>query len=91
MMVASHRTTVVLFVLFFFVALTFLILSIGKFCGDDILLQKAGEVFGIIASVIAWYGSFAGLLTHKNSNFVMPVGELDPIYMSYSHACQVDG
>ena len=83
MFIASHRTTVVLFVLFFFVALTFLMLSIGRFCDNNIHLQKAGGVFGIIAAAIAWYGSFAGLLTKKNSYFTLPVGELHPIYVSW--------
>lgn len=81
MFIASHRTTVVLFVLFFFVTLTFLMLSIGRFCDNNIHLQQAGGCFGIIAAMIAWYGSFAGLLTKKNSYFTLPVGELHPIYV----------
>jgi len=83
MFIASHRTTVVLFVLFFFVTLTFLMLAIGKFCDDNIHCKQAGGALGIIAACIAWYGSFAGLLTKKNSYFTLPVGELHPIYVSW--------
>ena len=55
MTIASHRTTFLLFFLFFFVFLTFIMLSIGKFTGGNLLCQKAGGVFGIIAATLAWY------------------------------------
>jgi len=81
--IASHRTTVVLFTLLFTVFLTFLLLSIGQFKGGDLYCQRAGGICGIIASAIAWYACFAGLLTKKNSLFTLPVGDLDPIYRGW--------
>jgi len=83
MMVASHRTTIVLFVLFGFVTLTFLMLSIHNYVGGNLHCQRAGGCFGIIAAAIAWYAAMAALLTKKNSLFTLPVGELDPIYKKW--------
>ena len=83
MMVASHRTTILLFVLFMFVGLTFLMLSIHHYVGGNWQLQRAGGCFGIIAAGLAWYAAMAALLTKKNSLFLLPVGELDPIYRKW--------
>ena len=90
MFIASHRTTVILFSLFFEVALTFLMLAISHFLSattsDPIYAQncqEAGGVFGIIAAITAWYSCFAGLLTKKNSYFIMPVGPLEPLYVQW--------
>lgn len=77
--IAAHRTTVCLFVLLFLVFLTFLMLSIAKFTGD-INFHEAGGCFGVMAAFLAWYCAFAALLTNKNSFFILPVGDLDPIY-----------
>ena len=81
MCIASHRTTMVLFVLFFMVFLTFLFLSIAQFRGGDLYVQRAGGICGIIAAIIAWYAAYAGLLTKKNSLFTLPVWEMDPIWV----------
>lgn len=83
MTIASHRTTICLCLLFFLVFLTFLMLSIGHFCDANILLQRAGGSFGIMAALLAWYGAMAALLTKRNSFFTLPLGELDPIYRQW--------
>lgn len=83
MCIAAHRTTVVLILLFFVVFCTFLLLSIGQFRMGDLYCQRAGGILGLIASAIAWYGAFAGLLTKKNSIFTLPVIEMDPIWRYY--------
>jgi uncharacterized protein len=80
MCIAAHRTTLVLFVLFFTVFLTFLFLAVAEFRGGDLFVQRAGGIWGIIAATIAWYAAYAGLLTKKNSLFTLPVGEMDPIW-----------
>jgi hypothetical protein len=80
MCVVSHRTTVVLFTLFWLVFVTFLLLSIGRFCGNDMHLKRAGGCFGIMAAFLAWYCALAKMLTEDNSLFHLPVGELDEIY-----------
>ncbi len=79
MTIAAHRTTICLFVLFFLVFITFLMLSIGEFA-DDINFHEAGGCFGVMAAILAWYCAFAALLTNKNSFFILPLGDLDPIY-----------
>ena len=83
MCIAAHRTTLVLFVLFFTVFLTFLFLAVSEFRGGDLFVQRAGGIWGIIAATIAWYAAYAGLLTKKNSLFTLPVGDMDPIWRYY--------
>jgi hypothetical protein len=39
-----------------------------------------GGIFGIITSTIAGYCGVAGLLTKKNSLFMLPVGNMEDIY-----------
>lgn len=86
--IAAHRTTLVLTTLLFVVFLTFLMLSIGKFAlvagyeDGSWHLQRVGGCFGIIASAIAWYYAMASLLTEKSSLFRLPVGDMDPIWLS---------
>lgn len=38
---------------------------------------QAGGFFGIFTAIIAWYLALAGLLTHDNSYFTLPVGNLN--------------
>jgi uncharacterized protein len=90
MCIASHRTTLVLFVLFFMVFLTFLFLAIAQFRGGDLFVQRAGGICGIIAATIAWYAAYAGLLTKKNSLFTLPVWEMDPIWKHYGFLKEED-
>jgi succinate-acetate transporter protein len=54
-----------------------------EFRGGDLLIQRAGGIWGIIAATIAWYAAYAGLLTKKNSLFTLPVYEMDPIWQYY--------
>lgn len=84
MTIAAHRTTLVLFVLFFMVFLTFLFLAMHHFCHVKYLvLQQTGGAFGLIAAFIAWYAAFAGLLTDKQSLFRLPVWDMDPIWRHF--------
>lgn len=84
MTIAAHRTTAVLVFLFFMVHLTFLMLAIHHFCQEKYYnVQQAGGCFGLIASFVAWYAAFAGLLTDKVSLFRLPVWDMDPIWRHY--------
>ena len=83
MTIAAHRTTLVLFTLFFTVFMTFLFLAISEFRMGDLYVRRTGGIWGIIAATIAWYAAYAGLLTKKNSLFTLPVGEMDPIWRYY--------
>ncbi|KAG0561934.1 hypothetical protein M758_9G119100 [Ceratodon purpureus] len=38
--------------------------------------KRAGGYFGIVTALVAWYTAFAGILTHENSYFTLPVGNL---------------
>jgi len=78
MLIATLRTTVAFFMLFFTLDLAFLMLFIAKFVTDDlgnasVNITKAGGVFGLMAAFLAWYCALAGVLDDKNSWFLVPV------------------
>ena len=80
MCIASHRTSVALFLLFFFLTITFLLLTIAAFLVNANVHQAAGA-FGILTSAIAWYAAFAGLLDRKQQSlFRLPVGDLRAMF-----------
>ncbi|GBB98721.1 hypothetical protein RclHR1_03300001 [Rhizophagus clarus] len=77
---ATFRSNVGIMSLFFFLTVTFLFLTLGKFFQLDQTpingLTKAGGVFGIITALIAWYNALAGLLTPETSYFTLPTIDL---------------
>ena len=80
MCIASHRTSIALFLLFFFLTITFLLLTIAQFLVDANVHQAAGA-FGILTACIAWYAAFAGLLDRKQQSlFRLPVGDLRAMF-----------
>ena len=80
MCIASHRTSIALFLLFFFLTLTFLLLTIAQFLVNANVHQAAGA-FGILTACIAWYAAFAGLLDKKQQSlFRLPVGDLRAMF-----------
>lgn len=64
--VCTMKSTVMLFLLFILLDITFLLLAIAEFTGK-FGVQRAGGVMGIIVSFLAWYNAFAGLATRQNS------------------------
>ncbi|KAH3669521.1 hypothetical protein WICMUC_004943 [Wickerhamomyces mucosus] len=66
LVLCTLKSTVAFFSLFFFLDLTFLLLSIGEFSGH-IGVTRAGGVFGVITAFVAWYNAFAGIATKENS------------------------
>jgi succinate-acetate transporter protein len=62
--------------------MTLILLTLGKFfqLSEDASgpneLTKAGGVFGILTSLMAWYNAFAELITLENSYFTLPVYDL---------------
>jgi len=71
------RSTVMFFLLFFWLDMAFLLLGVGylehsggKPNGSCI---KAGGFFGLLAAFWAWYNAFAGIADSTNSFFVVPV------------------
>jgi succinate-acetate transporter protein len=79
MFISSFRTNLIIVLLFFFLTITFILLTASKFCLGDQNLQRAGGAFGILTASIAWYAAFASLLKKgENSCFNSPVCSLAP-------------
>ncbi|KAI8881018.1 hypothetical protein K501DRAFT_254039 [Backusella circina FSU 941] len=76
MLVASHRSNVGLISLFFFLFITFILLTAGKL-NESINCQVAGGALGVVTALIAWYNALAGLLTKDSSHFLLPIGRLN--------------
>ncbi|KAI9282687.1 GPR1/FUN34/yaaH family-domain-containing protein [Sporodiniella umbellata] len=76
MLIASHRSSVGLVSLFFFLFLTFTLLTAGKL-NSSINCQIAAGAIGIFTAFIAWYNALSGLLTKDSSYFTLPIGRLN--------------
>ncbi|KAL9023429.1 MAG: hypothetical protein Q9196_007205 [Gyalolechia fulgens] len=78
LLIATLRSTVAFFFLFFTLDLAFLLLGIGYLHRNDAGMPnppviKAGGFFGLLAAFTAWYNALAGMLDDSNSFFVIPV------------------
>jgi len=71
MTVVASRISGLLFALFAVLALTFAFLTIGKF-GGSVSMTKIGGYLGLLTALVAWYGSFAGVLNGTAKRIVMP-------------------
>jgi hypothetical protein len=73
----TMRSTVMFFLLFFWLDLAFLMLGIGWLLHKDGAPNKncikVGGFFGLLAAFWAWYNAFAGIADSSNSFFVVPV------------------
>jgi len=73
----TMRSTVMFFLLFFWLDMAFLLLGIGwlqhKDGAPNAKCIKAGGLFGLLAAFWAWYNAFAGIADSTNSFFVVPV------------------
>jgi hypothetical protein len=71
------RSTVMFFLLFFWLDLAFLMLGIGwlKHSGGapNANFIKAGGLFGLLAAFWAWYNAWAGIADSSNSFWTVPV------------------
>jgi uncharacterized protein len=65
LVLCSLRSTLAFFLLFFFLDMAFLLLSIGYLQATDgapkASVIKAGGYFGLFAAFMAWYNAFAGI------------------------------
>ena len=70
MLIATLRSTIAFFSLFFTLDMAFLLLGIGYLeadaAGPKISVIKAGGVFGLLAAFLAWYNALAGILDDTN-------------------------
>ncbi|GBB85470.1 hypothetical protein RclHR1_00120024 [Rhizophagus clarus] len=79
---AALKTNGATLLLFFFLNFAMVFLTLGKFfqLSEDAIgpngLTRAGGVFGILTSLMAWYNAFAELITLENSYFTLPVYDL---------------
>ncbi|KAL7421343.1 hypothetical protein Q5752_004228 [Cryptotrichosporon argae] len=74
-LIAALRSSIALVSLFFFLDVTFWILTAGFFAESTNTI-KAGGAFGILTAAIAGYTALAGMLTRDTSHFLIPVGDL---------------
>jgi succinate-acetate transporter protein len=72
MFVASLRTTAAIALVFFLLAITFVVLGIGE-AGAHTNIVKAGGWIGLATAVAAWYASFAAVTNATFGRTVMPV------------------
>jgi succinate-acetate transporter protein len=75
MFLATFRSNVSLCALFFFLALTFMMLMIGEFL-EKPDVSKAGGGLGILTAAIAFYTAAHGVINPDSSYFGLPVGDL---------------
>jgi len=77
LLICTLRSTVMFFLLFFWLDLAFLMLSIGYLqntaAGPNEACIKAGGFFGLLAAFWAWYNALAGIMDSTNSFFLVPV------------------
>ncbi|KAL9002391.1 MAG: hypothetical protein Q9188_004679 [Gyalolechia gomerana] len=78
LLVATLRSTVAFFLLFFTLDLAFLLLGIGYLHRNAAGMPnppviKAGGFFGLLAAFAAWYNALAGIADNSNSFFIIPV------------------
>ena len=71
MTVVSSRISGILFLLFAVLTLTFVFLTIGSF-GGSASMTKVGGYLGLLTALVAWYGSFAGVLNGTAKRVVLP-------------------
>jgi succinate-acetate transporter protein len=77
LLMCTLRSTVMFFLLFFWLDLAFLFLGVGHLQATNGVPQagciKAGGVFGLLAAFWAWYNAWAGIADSTNSFFTPPV------------------
>ncbi|CAR30861.1 ZYRO0E04158p [Zygosaccharomyces rouxii] len=64
--ICTMKSTLMFFLLFFLLDITFLLLAISEFTGK-FGVKRAGGILGVIVALLAWYNAFAGLATRQNS------------------------
>jgi succinate-acetate transporter protein len=76
MFVASLRTTGAVALVFFLLAITFVLLGIGNSGGHENII-KWGGYFGLATAAAAWYASFAAVTNSTFGRTVLPVMPLN--------------
>jgi succinate-acetate transporter protein len=77
MFVASLRTTGAVALVFFLLAITFVLLGAGNSGGHENVIKWGGYV-GLATAIAAWYASFAAVINSTFGRVVAPVFPLKP-------------
>jgi succinate-acetate transporter protein len=77
MFVASLRTTGAVALVFFLLAITFILLGAGN-SGDHTNVIKWGGYVGLATAIVAWYASFAAVINSTFGRTIAPVWPLKP-------------
>lgn len=72
MTIAARRTTLVVFVVFVLLTLTFFALAVGAYAGVTGVTRLGGWL-GIATALAAWYGSFAIVANFTHRRTLLPV------------------
>ncbi len=75
MFVASLRVSVAVAVVFFLLAITFILLGIGDANADKSITHAGGYV-GLATAIAAWYASFAAVANSTFGRTILPVKDL---------------
>jgi succinate-acetate transporter protein len=73
MFIGSLRTTLAVAAVFFFLAITFIVLAIGWLDDHSSTWIKAGGWLGLVTAACAWYASFAAVTNFTFKRTVFPV------------------
>jgi len=72
MFLGTHKASLALSSVFFFLWITFLLLGVSELTGNA-TIAKAGGAFGIITAMCAYYTGAAGLYTDESSYIQLPM------------------
>ena len=73
MFCASLRTTGAVALVFFLLAITFVLLAWGDMGSGNTSIHKAGGWVGLLTAIAAWYASFAAVMNSTWGRVVLPV------------------
>jgi hypothetical protein len=80
LLICTLRSTVAFFLLFFFLDMAFLLLTIAKFRPDQAdTINAAGGYFGLFAAFMAWYNALAGI---ADDRLVLPTEIQVSLYLT---------
>ncbi|CAE6469232.1 unnamed protein product [Rhizoctonia solani] len=71
----TFKSSIALVSTFFFLLVTFMLLTIGQFTGS-VGVTKAGGILGCVTAFLALYTGAAGLYSPDACYFILPVGDL---------------
>jgi len=71
MTVVTMRISGLLFTLFAVLLVTFAFLTVGEFSGSSAMTHIGGYL-GLVTAMVAWYGSFAGVLNGTAKKVILP-------------------